>query len=436
MKHHKNLFLKTLVSLLLAAAVLSSGMLFIAASDETSEPLENENLTPDVSEIIENSNAPAVDAPITPEERFGAYSFVSEEDGKSVVTLYSAEQIADFVTRRENGEWFSLTAQEMLFLVEDTRALFEQYDIVRVYDLEGNLNTYRGKSFYSSEEFKAAFGVIENDVDATFNLSKDMHFATLNRLTVLCSAVAQPDECNSTEITVFFTGVTAYPDQYEFMDGQAELDLLGRRVDNYWFWSTITEHDWYETEPLSACEGGALMLISKSNNITNQQAYFISDISALDQNDYTCLYNDHGGQCGAGKYEYAYDGKSVVAEVWDENAQKLVARIRLDDTNDAEEVATIEQLWEDIDAYMHSGSYEKVSVDEYFGLSDYTVTVYLNNIDWDWMGGSAVMHYRVDETCNYWSFGEYSVQPFFQLRGTSEFAAYINSILESRLTAE
>ncbi len=435
MKHQKNLFLKTLVSLILAAAVLASGMLMIAASDETSEPLENETLTPDVSEIIENSNAPAVDAPTTLEGEFGAYSFVSEEDGKSVVTIYSAEQIADFVSRRENGEWFSLTAEEMLHLVEDTRALFDNYDIVRVYDLEGKLNTYRGRSFYTSEEFDAAFGLVDEDVDATFNLSKDMHFATLNRLTVLCSAVAQPDDGNSTEITVFFTDVTAYPDEYEFVDGQAELDILGRRVDNYWFWSTIIENDWYETEPLSACEGGALLLISKNNNITNQQAYFISDISALDQNDYTCLYNDHG-QCGAGKYEYAYDGKSVVVEVWDENAQKIVARLRLDDTNDAEEVATIEQLWEDIDAYMHSGSYEKVSIDEYFSLSDYTVTVYLNNIDWDWMGGSTVMHYRVDDTCNYWSFGEYSIQPFFQLQGTSEFAAYINSILESRLTAE
>lgn len=435
MKHHKSLFFKTLLSLVLAAAVLSSGMLLIAASDETSKPLENEVLTPDVSEIIEDSNEPTVDMPTEIEGEFGAYTFVSEENGKSVVTIYSAEQIADFVSRRENGEWFSLTAEEMLSLVEDTRLLFEQYDIVRVYDLEGNCNSYRGKSFYTSEEFNSAFGLVEEDVDATFNLSKDMHFATLNRLTVLCSAVAQPDDHNSTEITVFFTEVTAYPDEYEYVDGQAELDILGRRVDTYWFWSKLQSHMWYETEPLATCEGGALMLISKNNNITNQQAYFISDISALDQNDYACLYNDHG-QCGAGKYEYAYEGKSVIAEVWDENTQKLVARIRLDDTNDAEEVATIEHLWEDIDAYLHSGSYEKVSVDEYFSRSDYTVTVYLNNIDWDWMGGSNVMHYRVDDTCNYWSFGEYSLQPCFQLQGSQAFAEYINSILKSRLQGE
>ena len=119
MKNQRSLFFKTLVALVLAAAVLSSGMLFIAASDETSEPLENEALIPDVSEIIEDSNAPTVDTPTTIEGEFGAYTFVSEEEGKSVVTIYSAEQIADFVTRRENGEWFSLSGEELRYLVED-----------------------------------------------------------------------------------------------------------------------------------------------------------------------------------------------------------------------------------------------------------------------------------------------------------------------------
>ena len=147
MKHQKGLFLKSLVALLLSAAVLSSGMLFIAASDETSEPLDNENLAPDVSEIIEDSQTPTVDAPTAIKEKFDAYTFVSDEDGKSVATIYSAEQIADFVARRENGEWFSLTAEEMLFLVNDTRALFESYDIIRVYDLDGNCNSYRGNRF-------------------------------------------------------------------------------------------------------------------------------------------------------------------------------------------------------------------------------------------------------------------------------------------------
>ena len=431
MKHQKGLFFKSLVALLLSAAVLSTGMLFIAASDETSEPLDNENLAPDVSEIIEDSQTPTVDAPTAIKEKFDAYTFVSDEDGKSVATIYSAEQIADFVARRENGEWFSLTAEEMLFLVNDTRALFESYDIIRVYDLDGNCNSYRGNRFYSSEDYNDAFGLVEADSEDTFNLSKDMHFATLARLTALCSAVAQPDEYNSTEITVLFTGVTAYPDMYEFMDGQEELDLLGRRVDNYWFWSTILEESWYDKEPLYACDGGALLLISKSNNLTNQRAYFVSDISALNRDDFACLYNDQDTM-GSGKYDYGYDGKSVVAEVWDENTGKLVARIRLDDTNDATEIETIEQLWNGVSNYLHSGSYERVELDECEKRSDYTVAVYMKGIKF-LDRPNVVLHYRVDETNEYWSFGEYYDDPYFQLRGTSEFAEYINSILKSRL---
>lgn len=444
MKPRKTLFFKTLVSLLLAVCILSSGMLLIAASDEESKPIDTDSLTPDVSEVIENSELPPVSDGTTPpsqtqlEGEFGEYSFISEEEGKSVVTIYSAEQIADFVTRRENGEWFTLSAEDILYLVNDTRALFEEYDIIRVYDLEGNLNSYRGLSFYSSEEYDAAFGLVDEDVDATFNMSEDMHFATVKRLSVLTSAVAQPDEFNSTQCTVIFTGVEAYPDNYEYMDDQAEMDTLGRLVDRYWFWSTMMYYEtyWYEAQPLTAYEGGAFIFVTKSNSTQNQRAYYISDISALDRDDYTCLYDDRELP-GTGKYDYPSEGKSVIVEVWDETTQKIVARIGLDDVNDAEEVANIEQLWDGVDAYMHSGSYEKVSADEYFSVSNYTVTVYLNNIDWDWMGSdSTIFHYRVDETCEYWSFGEYSLQPFFQLRGTQEIASYINSILADRLVSE
>lgn len=443
MKPGKTLFFKTLVSLLLAVSVLSSGMLLIAASDEEAKPINIASLTPDVSEVIENSELPPVSDGSAPtsqtqlEGEFGEYSFVSEEEGKSVVTIYSAEQIADFVTRRENGEWFALSAEEILYLINDTRSLFEEYDIIRIYDLEGNLNSYRGMSFYSSEEYYSAFGVVSEDVDASFNLSEDMHFATVNRLTVLNSAVAQPDENNSTKCTVFFTGLEAYPDNCAYLDDQAEMDVLGRTVDQYWFWQMeYEEYAWYEAQSLQAYDGGAFILVTKSNATLNERAYYISDISALDLNDYTCLYENRE-LYDAGKYEYANDGKAVIVEVFDENAQKLVARLRLDDVNDAQEVATVEQLWDGVDAYLHSDAYEAVSTDDYFYATDYTVTVYLHNIDWSYGGGnSTTIHYRVDETSNIWSFGEYELQPVFQLAGTQYLAEYIHSVLQERLVSE
>lgn len=84
----------------------------------------------------------AVAAPTAQEllqKKFDAYNTVTEEDGKRVVTIFSEEQIADIRTRRENGEWFWLSSEEMLYLINDTVKLFEEYDVVKVRIFEGNL---------------------------------------------------------------------------------------------------------------------------------------------------------------------------------------------------------------------------------------------------------------------------------------------------------
>ena len=76
------------------------------------------------------------------QKKFEVYNTVTEEDGKSVVTIFSEEQIADIRTRRENGEWFWLSSEEMLYLINDTVKLFETYDVVKVRDLEGVERVY------------------------------------------------------------------------------------------------------------------------------------------------------------------------------------------------------------------------------------------------------------------------------------------------------
>ena len=76
------------------------------------------------------------------QKKFEIYNTVTEEDGKSVVTIFSEEQIEDIRTRRENGEWFWLSGEEMLYLINDTVKLFETYDVVKVRDLEGVERVY------------------------------------------------------------------------------------------------------------------------------------------------------------------------------------------------------------------------------------------------------------------------------------------------------
>ena len=76
------------------------------------------------------------------QKKFEIYNTVTEEDGKSVVTIFSEEQITDIRTRRENGEWFWLSGEEMLYLINDTVKLFETHDVVKVRDLEGKLKAF------------------------------------------------------------------------------------------------------------------------------------------------------------------------------------------------------------------------------------------------------------------------------------------------------
>ena len=258
MKKSKSLFFKTLVSLLLAAAVLSSGMLFIAASDEKSAPLDEAVLNPDVSEIIEDSNAPAEnDFAMT--EKFAQYTFATVEDGKSIVTVYSAEQIAEIASRRENGEWFMLTAKEAEYLAKDTIALFAQYDTIRIYGLDGALNTYHGEGFYASQAYLDCFGVGNAQANESYSITLDIYRAVFARLSVLSSAVNQ-----DRSTAVVYTDMNAPVDQWKLNSlNRIMLDLSLESED---------EGPWIQTEISAESPYGAMLFYQQS-------IYFVPVIS-------------------------------------------------------------------------------------------------------------------------------------------------------------
>ncbi|MBQ1254881.1 MAG: hypothetical protein IIX91_03760, partial [Clostridia bacterium] len=391
MKTQKSLFFKTALCLLVACAVLSSGMLFIAASVEGTSSIDGESVTPAIEDVGgSDADLPPVDDPETPAPPatvVDRYLTVTEEEGKTVATLYTPEQIADFNARREAGEWFNLSDEEVLALITDTREMFFEYDVIRINNLDGTTSKYYGYSFYSEGDYLQYFGMPVEETDATFCMSEDMHNAIIERVSVIHSAVAIAPENHHPRWVTIFTGLEEAPDQEPLISAQGELTMLGLSIYGYWFF----ENDYWSGIYDNSFSGGAFVLIP--NGIGRQTAHYISDIGNSDKNDLTLLYNA-ADDFNFGKFEYATEGHSMVIELWDDKTESLVARIRVDD---AEEVATAEGLWDEMMAYIDGNpDYEMVDVEDYFTVNNHSVVVYLNGAKGLYGDGPTYSHYRAD----------------------------------------
>lgn len=135
MKSYACFLIKSAGLILLFVFLLAASILSLSLSDGKTQPNDNTLLTPEA----------AVAAPTAQDllkKKFDAYNTVTENDGKKTVSIYSEDQIADFRARRENGEWFWLSSEEMLFLIHDTVQMFETYDIVHVRSIDGTQSIF------------------------------------------------------------------------------------------------------------------------------------------------------------------------------------------------------------------------------------------------------------------------------------------------------
>ena len=174
MKRNTSILIKTTVLVLAFMLLLGGGITSLSFSHSGTKPNDNNFLTPDL----------AITAPTSQEllqKKFGVYNTVTEENGKSLVTIFSEEQIKDILTRREKGEWFWLSSEEMLFLIEDTVRMFETYDAVCIRDLEGNVRRFES-----------------TDTDGRYRV-------TLERVKVLNSAVYESLKTENPDMRKYIT---------------------------------------------------------------------------------------------------------------------------------------------------------------------------------------------------------------------------------------
>ncbi len=417
----KNVFwFKPLLACAVALCLLSVGMFHIFASP--GEPLEIGNTV--LAPAPEQFDSGAVNDGTAPtskdrlNEKFGTYTHITlEENGNKTVTLYSSEQIAELQARRAVGEWMYLTGEEALYLLNDTVRLFRSCDEIRIHALDGEEHVFRGSSFYFSKEYEEAFGGLqEKDLNASFDLRRDLYEAMLYRIEALNSGVTREKLSGKSEEMV------AYIDRSDPAD-QATLDLNRHSIVRYFLGNgyLTTKNIIQMEEELKTFDFGALVFYQEG-------VYYVDDLSLVDRERWMPLYPKEMLEpfTSIDKYDQREE-HVVVIELWETATQSCIARLRLDSANDPQRIEELRILWKEL-----KNSVGFVSPIRDQSTSSYRAVVYLNGFDS--LSGCSCFRYQPDGDLDQWQLnpGESTFEPLC-LAGSQEIAAYINALLREAL---
>jgi hypothetical protein len=123
-------FIIMAVSLLLTALLALAGCMYaIGENKAESKPY-------DMGETVSVAPEDTPEAQKEMEKKFSVYNHVTEENGKKILTLFSEEQAEEQWTKRQSGEEFRLTYDEILFLINDSVRIYETYDEIILPDAE------------------------------------------------------------------------------------------------------------------------------------------------------------------------------------------------------------------------------------------------------------------------------------------------------------
>lgn len=431
MKFSKRLFFRSALSLLLAVCLLTSGLMLMGMAETEDKDVETDSLAPDVSDLLPDEESIITDTTVpVPQEqlsgKFGEYSFKSEADGKKVVSIYNAEQVQDIAFRAQQGEIFSLSAEDILFIIDDTVKLFGEYDFVTVTGLDGETVTYPGISFYSSEEYKNCFGGFDYGTnDISFNIEADIWNVILTRVKVLNTTVHERGG-----------KIFVYPDNDGSIN-EENVSFLSHSVLNYFSQHEINCEALY-LETLAPHGTGVFVFAGES------KIEYVEQMNCGSRDAAISLYPDGLIPENLDTVKYDVDGKSVVIELWDIKGEKMVARLRYDGVEDGKVVSDIEGLWEDFKAYLNSsdGSYRHVSGEEYMNsVSDYRVAVFF--IGMEGLHGNnhvSALRFGADsyqDNCQlHFGGGIDEMSEPCQLSGSQAIADYVITLLQQELVTE
>lgn len=390
---YRSVLLKSLVLVLVFALLLSVSISLLSYSNIGTRNSDDFS-TPEI-------NTNTVNAPLSQrqlQKKYNKYNTITEENGKRVVTIFSEEQIIDFNNRRNSGEWFWLSSEEMLFLINDTVELFKTYDIVYIRDLDGNLNKYYGLSFFSSEEYYASFNGFDLGVtDASFDLKKDMYDTIFKRVEVLNSAVYDKDDIPFAVSNV------------KEAIGNDEIVML-QGGENPWYYSPANSNRvfgvlYFNDETICYC-----------SNIQNSD--YIFDFVY----DGTIVYPNNLIPNVISNIKYDRQEKTVVIELYERKNNNLIARIRFDQHNNPNEMSKFSELTQ----FIKNPSSNKNTIQN----TDYQVIAYFNGFNL--LDADTGIIYCPDGNLDYFRYSDGDdifQHNYFYLKDSKPLTEYINEIL-------
>lgn len=295
-------------------------------SAESSEPEESSE--PDESSESEESSEPEVSIPEEVIEKIDQYTTISKAGEQTIATVFDPDFVADIRTRREQGEILHLSDDEVKYIIQNTIKLFEEYDLVRVYDKDGTLHTYRGLDFMLSEEYFASFGVIGKQTDASFDPAGDISKMLYIQVELLHSIIY--DGADDGSHWVFITDTPLSKEEWEDV-GSAFFYLYELPYGNDKHRAMLKKY------PFPAYYF----------DVDEKRVDYVPLVSAADRSTQKAVYSLQSLPDYLGKHKYDCDGKVVVVELFDYETKELITRIRFDEQNHAEEINHFFGLWND-----------------------------------------------------------------------------------------
>lgn len=410
MNRTTNIIIKTASLILVFVLALSCCVVMLSFAEEGSTEAIDRFSSPDIK------NAGTLVSRENIEKKFSKYNTEEATDGKKVITIYNTETVKDISRRKSLGAWFYLTTEEMLYLIENTVEMFKTYDIIRVYDKDGNLLSYYGLSFYSSEEYLACFNGFDYGInDISFSMKTDIFNAVFARAEVLNSAVYEAYRNG--------TGgrATAMITDMKYAPNSDEAHVLSFGL-NPWSKDKTDENG----NPVPSNKHYGVWIFDKSLIwFSGDSAEVRLDFNPLDME---ALYPAKFNFDTIGKVKYDQYGKVIVAEIYESQSRQMIARVRFDDKSDPEIVQKAEKLQEQVFSQMQS-------TDMKFAPSNYYIVLHLNGFESD----TTVIHHRYA----YFADGDLTKYDLYEdglfmdyttvYSDGSVFASYMNEIIKDRL---